>query len=75
MTHMHAAVVTSFDRPPHYQQFQTPQPTNDDDTLVDVLAVGLHPRVRSGAAGMSSLRNIVNHSSVVRSFIVSATRA
>jgi NADPH:quinone reductase-like Zn-dependent oxidoreductase len=51
MNHMHAAVVTSFDEPPHYQQFETPQPANDDETLVDVLAVGLHPRVRSGAAG------------------------
>jgi NADPH:quinone reductase-like Zn-dependent oxidoreductase len=51
MTQMHAAVVTSFDEPPHYQQFEAPQPTNDDETVVDVLAVGLHPRVRSGAAG------------------------
>jgi NADPH:quinone reductase-like Zn-dependent oxidoreductase len=51
MTYMHAAVVTSFDEPPHYRQFETPQPTNADETLVDVLAVGLHPRVRSGAAG------------------------
>jgi NADPH:quinone reductase-like Zn-dependent oxidoreductase len=51
MTQMHAAVVTSFDEPPHYQQFETPQPTTGDETLVDVLAAGLHPRVRSGAAG------------------------
>jgi NADPH:quinone reductase-like Zn-dependent oxidoreductase len=51
MTHMHAAVVTSFDEPPHYQQLETPQPAGDDETLVDVLAVGLHPRVRTGAAG------------------------
>jgi NADPH:quinone reductase-like Zn-dependent oxidoreductase len=51
MTKMHAAVVTSFDEPPRYRQFDTPQPTDDDETLVDVLAVGLHPRVRSGAAG------------------------
>ena len=51
MAHMHAAVVTSFDEPPHYQQFETPQPSTDDETLVDVLAIGLHPRVRSGAAG------------------------
>ena len=51
MTHMHAAVVTSFDEPPHYQQFEAPQPSGDDETLVDVLAVGLHPRVRTGAAG------------------------
>ena len=51
MPQMHAAVVTSFDEPPHYQRFETPQPSGDDETLVDVLAVGLHPRVRSGAAG------------------------
>ena len=48
---MHAAVVTSFDEPPHYQEFEVPQPANDDEMLVDVLAVGLHPRVRSGARG------------------------
>src|SRR6202046_366704 len=51
MTHMHAAVVTSFDEPPHYQLFETPQPSGNDEMLVDVLAVGLHPRVRTGAAG------------------------
>jgi NADPH:quinone reductase-like Zn-dependent oxidoreductase len=50
MTQMHAAVVTSYDQPPHYQEFETPEPV-DDETLVEVLAVGLHPRVRSGAAG------------------------
>jgi NADPH:quinone reductase-like Zn-dependent oxidoreductase len=50
MTQMHAAVVTSFDQPPHYQEFEAPEPV-DDETLVEVLAVGLHPRVRSGAAG------------------------
>jgi NADPH:quinone reductase-like Zn-dependent oxidoreductase len=48
---MNAAVVTSFDEPPHYQQFEVPQPASDDEILVDVLAVGLHPRVRSGARG------------------------
>jgi NADPH:quinone reductase-like Zn-dependent oxidoreductase len=48
---MNAAVVTSFAEPPHYQQFEVPQPTTDDEVLVDVLAVGLHPRVRTGAAG------------------------
>jgi NADPH:quinone reductase-like Zn-dependent oxidoreductase len=51
MTNMNAAVVTSFDEPPHYQQFEVPQPTASEGLLVDVLAVGLHPRVRSGAAG------------------------
>jgi NADPH:quinone reductase-like Zn-dependent oxidoreductase len=52
MATMNAAVVTSFDEPPHYQQFEVPQPTGAEEILVDVLAVGLHPRVRSGAAGV-----------------------
>src|ERR1700749_4463077 len=47
---MRAAVVRSFDRPPRYEEFPAPQPSGDE-LLVDVLAVGLHPRVRSGAAG------------------------
>jgi NADPH:quinone reductase-like Zn-dependent oxidoreductase len=51
MQMMHAAVVTSFDEPPHYQDFEIPTPTGDDQQLVDVLAVGLHPRTRSGASG------------------------
>ena len=46
-----AAVVTSFDEPPHYQEFVVPRPTSDSQILVDVLAVGLHPRTRTGAAG------------------------
>jgi NADPH:quinone reductase-like Zn-dependent oxidoreductase len=51
MATMNAAVVTSFDEPPHYQRFEVPQPASDQEVLVDVLAVGLHPRVRTGAAG------------------------
>ena len=51
MAQMHAAVVTSFDEPPHYQRYETPTPSSDHELLVDVLAVGLHPRVRTGAAG------------------------
>ena len=51
MAMMNAAVVTSFDEPPHYQQFEVPQPAGDGEILVDVLAVGLHPRVRTAAAG------------------------
>jgi NADPH:quinone reductase-like Zn-dependent oxidoreductase len=51
MAQMNAAVVTSFDEPPHYQQCEVPQPTTPDEMLVDILAVGLHPRTRSGAAG------------------------
>jgi NADPH:quinone reductase-like Zn-dependent oxidoreductase len=48
---MHAAVVTSFEEPPHYQELEVPQPATEDEILVDVLAVGLHPRTRTGAAG------------------------
>jgi NADPH:quinone reductase-like Zn-dependent oxidoreductase len=48
---MHAAVVRSFDHPPRYEIYDTPEPGGPDETLVDVLAVGLHPRVRTDAAG------------------------
>ncbi|HEY3924234.1 MAG TPA: zinc-binding alcohol dehydrogenase family protein [Acidothermaceae bacterium] len=48
---MNAAVVTSFDEPPNYREFEVPQPASDDEIVVDVLAVGLHPRVRTGARG------------------------
>src|ERR1700735_5541632 len=48
---MHAAVVRSFDQPPRYEAYDTPRPSGAEETLADVLAVGLHPRVRSGAAG------------------------
>ena len=51
MVKMHAAVVTSFDEPPHYQRVDVPTPAEDNQVLVDVLAVGLHPRVRTDAAG------------------------
>ena len=48
---MHAAVVRSFDRPPRYETFDTPEPSGEHEIAVDVLAAGLHPRVRSGASG------------------------
>ena len=48
---MHAAVVTSFDAPPTYQQFPTPTARTPHEVLVDVVAAGLHPRVRSQADG------------------------
>jgi NADPH:quinone reductase-like Zn-dependent oxidoreductase len=51
MGKMHAAVVSSFDEPPHYRQFDVPTPSGDHQRLLDVLAVGLHPRVRTGASG------------------------
>jgi NADPH:quinone reductase-like Zn-dependent oxidoreductase len=48
---MHAAVVHSFDTPPRYDTFPTPTPSGEHEILVDVLATGLHPRVRSAANG------------------------
>jgi NADPH:quinone reductase-like Zn-dependent oxidoreductase len=48
---MYAAVVRSFDVPPRYETFQTPEPSGEHEIAVDVLAAGLHPRVRSGASG------------------------
>src|SRR5580698_5032848 len=47
---MHAAVVTTFGEAPRYQEFPVPVPA-DGEMLVDVLASGLHPRVRSQADG------------------------
>lgn len=48
---MKAAVVRSFDAPPRYEDFDLPSPRGEDDVVVQVLAAGLHPRVRSGASG------------------------
>ncbi|MCQ2010938.1 MAG: zinc-binding alcohol dehydrogenase family protein [Sporolactobacillus sp.] len=48
---MYAAVVRSFDSDPNYEIFDTPQPSGKNEVLVDVLAAGLHPRVRSQANG------------------------
>jgi NADPH:quinone reductase-like Zn-dependent oxidoreductase len=48
---MHAAVVTSFDEPPHYLDFDVPQPGGGHQRLATVQAVGLHPRVRTDASG------------------------
>lgn len=50
MVHTTAAIVTDFARPPAYGEFEIPEP-QDGEELVDVLAAGLHPRVRSGASG------------------------
>ena len=47
----YAAVVDSFDRPPHYEPFELPAPADPDQVEVEVLAAGLHPRVRTDAAG------------------------
>ncbi|HTZ08832.1 MAG TPA: zinc-binding dehydrogenase [Acidimicrobiales bacterium] len=48
---MHAAVVRSFDDPPRYEDHAAPEPSGPEEAVVDVLAAGLHPRVRTGAAG------------------------
>lgn len=48
---MRAAVVRSFDRPPRCEDFPAPRPGGADELLVDVIAAGLHPRVRSQADG------------------------
>ena len=48
---MHAALVTSAGAPPRYAVIDPPAATDPDDVVIDVLAAGLHPRVRSGAAG------------------------
>ena len=48
---IHAAVVSSFGTPPRYEPFDLSAPTDEDQEIVDVLAAGLHPRVRTGASG------------------------
>ncbi len=48
---MRAALVTSFGRAPACRDIPTPTASGDDEVLVDVIASGLHPRVRSQADG------------------------
>ncbi|GAA4173213.1 zinc-binding alcohol dehydrogenase family protein [Gryllotalpicola koreensis] len=48
---MKAAVVTDFTRPPQYADFADPIAHDEHELVVEVLAVGLHPRVRSQASG------------------------
>jgi NADPH:quinone reductase-like Zn-dependent oxidoreductase len=48
---MKAAVVTDFSRPPRYQDFPDPVAKGKDRLVVEVVAAGLHPRVRSQAGG------------------------
>jgi NADPH:quinone reductase-like Zn-dependent oxidoreductase len=48
---MYAAVVTSFGSPPRYQEHPEPVTRGKDEAVVEVLAAGLHPRVRSQACG------------------------
>jgi len=48
---MYAALVTSFDSPPRCTTTDVPVPTAEHEVVVEVLAAGLHPRVRSQANG------------------------
>jgi len=48
---VHAAVVRTFDKAPRYEEFPEPVPSHTDEELIEVLAAGLHPRVRSQANG------------------------
>ncbi|MFC4244311.1 zinc-binding dehydrogenase [Gryllotalpicola reticulitermitis] len=48
---MKAAVVTDFSLPPRYDEFPEPTASGEHELVVDVLAAGLHPRVRSQASG------------------------
>lgn len=48
---MKAAVITSFDRPPRYNDFADPIAEGPGEMLVDVLAVGLHHLTRARASG------------------------
>jgi NADPH:quinone reductase-like Zn-dependent oxidoreductase len=47
---MNAALVDSFENPPHYTSFAGPTPTADE-VLIEVTAAGLHPIVKSLAKG------------------------
>lgn len=48
---MHAAVVRAFGTAPRFDTFPTPTASGEHEILVDVVAAGLHPRVRSAADG------------------------
>jgi NADPH:quinone reductase-like Zn-dependent oxidoreductase len=48
---MKAAVVSSFGTAPRYEEFPAPILAGDDEMVIDVIAAGLHPRVRSQADG------------------------
>jgi NADPH:quinone reductase-like Zn-dependent oxidoreductase len=49
---MKAAVVNDFSLPPRYQDFPDPVARGEGEVVVEVLAAGLHPRVRSQAGGL-----------------------
>lgn len=48
---MRAAVVHTFSEPPRYGEFTDPVAAGEHEEVVDVLATGVHPRVRSQANG------------------------
>lgn len=48
---MYAAVVTEFGTAPRYERFPDATASSPTEEVVDVLAAGLHPRVRSQASG------------------------
>jgi NADPH:quinone reductase-like Zn-dependent oxidoreductase len=48
---MKAAIVSSFGTGPHYGDFPAPATAGEHEMVVDVLAAGLHVRVRSQANG------------------------
>ncbi|GAA1836235.1 zinc-binding alcohol dehydrogenase family protein [Pseudonocardia ailaonensis] len=48
---MHAALVSAFDRPPRYAEVPEPVAQGPHELVVEVVAAGLHPRVRSQADG------------------------
>jgi NADPH:quinone reductase-like Zn-dependent oxidoreductase len=48
---MRAAVVTAFDQPPHLQEVPDPVAADPDEIVLELVAAGLHPRVRSQADG------------------------
>jgi NADPH:quinone reductase-like Zn-dependent oxidoreductase len=48
---MKAAVISSFDYPPHYGDYADPAPDGPGEMLVEVLAAGLHHVTRGQASG------------------------
>jgi len=54
---MHAAVVRSFEHPPRYETYDSPEPRGSDEAIIEVLAAGLHPRVRTDASGRHYTRS------------------
>jgi NADPH:quinone reductase-like Zn-dependent oxidoreductase len=48
---MKAALVTEFGIVPRYAEVAAPVPPSSSEELIDVVAAGLHPRVRSQASG------------------------